>query len=269
MEYLKIPYMKNLVKNITPNSLRNFLIRLGRFYSLENQRKNSFHQFPSQKGAFCTLKELGWNPQRCIDVGAYNGEWTRMFISIFPDAKVLMIEAQEGKKEILKNAISAIKKNNLEFEICLVGANDGKEVSFIEMGTGSSVYEESSYYKRTKTNKKLIRLDTLLENYPDFIASNALKIDTQGYELEVLKGCPLLLKNLEVVLLEVSLVEINKRTPLFSEVVSFMACSGFKLFDFCSQIRRKDGVLWQTDLMWIRDDGKIEIPAELNEQNWG
>ena len=160
-----------------------------------------------------------------------------------------MIEAQERQKEILKNVISGIKKNSLEFEICLVGANDGKEVSFIEMGTGSSVYEES--------------------NYPDFISSNALKIDTQGYELEVLKGCPLLLKNLEVVLLEVSLVEINKRTPLFSEVVLFMASNGFKLFDFCSQIRRKDGVLWQTDLMWIRDDSKIDIPAELNEKNWG
>lgn len=260
--------MKNLIRDITPNSVRKFLTRLGRFYASGDGRRNISYQFPSQKGAFNTLKKLGWNPQCCIDVGAYHGEWAKMFLSIFPNSRVLMIEAQEGKKEILRNTIS-VTKNNLEFEIGLLGAKNGEEVLFIEMETGSSVYQESSPYKRTKTTKKLVRLDTLLENHPDFISSNALKIDAQGYELEVLKGCPSLLKNLEVVLLEVSLVKINKGAPSFSEVISFMSSNGFKLFDFCSQIRRKDGVLWQTDLMWIRDDGAIHVPAELNKENWG
>lgn len=190
-----------------------------------------------------------------------------MFLSLFPDSKILMIEAQEGKREILQKA-AAESGDKLVYEMALLGASDGQEVSFIEMETGSSVYEESSSAKRAKTIKKLTSLDTLVKAHPDFASASALKIDTQGYELEVLKGCPNLLKLLDVVLLEVSLVNTNKGAPLFAEVVSFMTSNGFKLFDFCSQIRRKDGVLWQTDLLFIRVDANIHIPTELTENNW-
>lgn len=259
--------MKKLIRQITPKPLQEFITRLGRFYAAGEGHQSISYQFPSQEGAFNTLKKLGWNPRSCIDVGAYHGEWAKMFLSLFPESNILMIEAQEGKREILKEVISS--KKILSYEIALLGANDGEEVAFIEMETGSSVYEESSPYKRTKTSKKLIRLDTLLENHPEFILSHAIKIDTQGYELEVLKGCPNLLKNLEVVLLEVSLVKTNNGAPSFAEVVFFMLSNNFMLFDFCSQIRRKDGVLWQTDLMFIRDNATIHIPADLNKENWG
>jgi FkbM family methyltransferase len=254
--------MKRLIKQITPRLVRGFVARLERFYA-----SGSVDSFPSQEGAFYTLKKLGWNPKSCIDVGAYHGEWAKMFLSIFPNSKILMIEAQEGKRGILQKA-AIESRNRLVYEMALLGANDGQEVSFIEMETGSSVYEESSSVKRAKTVKKLISLDSLVKKHPDFASTIALKIDTQGYELEVLKGCPNLLKLLDVVLLEVSLVNTNKGAPLFAEVVSFMTSNGFKLFDFCSQIRRKDGVLWQTDLLFIQVNSNIEIPTELTGKNW-
>ena len=68
-----------------------FFIRLGRFYA-----RGSRESFPSQEATFQTLRALGWVPKTCIDIGAYHGDWAKMFRSIYPETKVLMIEAQEG-----------------------------------------------------------------------------------------------------------------------------------------------------------------------------
>ena len=70
-------------------------------------------------------------------------------------------------------------------------------------------------------------------------------------------------------LLEVSLIPINNGAPLFSNVVEFMSSKSFKLFDFCSQIRRRDGVLWQSDLMFIRGNAIPNIETVLTKDNWG
>lgn len=255
--------MKQLIKSMMPAPIRDFLIWIYKFYPY---RPSS--TFPSQEGAFATLKALGWSPKTCIDVGAYDGRWATMFRNIFPDSKVLMIEGQVGKKDFLeKTAASASDK--LSYEIAVLGANEGQEVSFVEMESGSSVFEETSSYPRTKRIVKLTKLDNLLKLHPEFIHSSAIKLDTQGYELEILKGAHDLLKHLEVILLEVSLIQINKGAPLFAEIINFLTANQFILFDFCSQIRRKDGVLWQTDLMFIRDGAIPNLEPRLTINNWG
>ena len=114
----------------------------------------------------------------------------------------------------------------------------------------------------------LFRSDTLTKDHPPFMTPNMVKLDTQGYELEVLRGASRVLASVEVVLLEVSLIPINKGAPSFAEVVRFMADRGFKLFDFCSQIRRKDGVLWQSDLLFFRDGVLPNLVETLTPENW-
>ena len=252
--------MKQLIRSITPPKFRNFLIRLGKFYAKE--------PFPSQEATLHTLKSLGWKPKSSIDVGAYHGDWAKMVLNIFPSTEILMIEGQAQKEQKLIDAVSAFP-SHLEYEISLLGATDNTEVEFTEMETGSSVYEESSPYQRIKKTCKLKRLDTLLESQTKFKNAQFLKLDTQGYELQVLKGAEGLLDSVEVILLEASLIPINQSAPLISEVVNYLSAREFKLFDFCSQIRRNDGVLWQTDLMFIRDGAIPNLKAELTRENWG
>ncbi len=253
--------MKETIKRLTPPPVRSLFTRLGRFYATPQVT------FPSQEGAFQTLKGLGWNPRTCIDVGAYHGDWAGMFRSIFPDANVLMIEGQDAKEARLKE-VAAESAGHIDYAMSLLGAQDGIEVEFAEMETGSSVFEESSPYARHKVKKQLVTLDTLLKRHPRFEGAQSLKLDTQGYEMEVLKGATQLLRTVETVLMEVSLVPINQGAPAFADMVAFMSERNFKLFDFCSQIRRKDGVLWQTDLMFIRKDAGIHIESRLTEDNW-
>ncbi len=252
-----------LTKKWTPRQIRSFLVRLGQFYVEEKKPA-----FDSQMAAFHTLKSLGWTPTHCIDVGAYHGKWSRACRSVFPDAGVLMIEAQEGKQGILNEVVSEFP-HKLACEIALLGASDGTEVEFVEMRTGSSVLEESSYFPRQKKKSTLTRLDTLLKKHPAFDRAQLLKLDTQGYEIEILKGAPNLLQQVQVVLLEASLIPVNKGAPLFSEVVEFMSDCSFKLFDVTSQVRRKDRVLWQTDLLFVREGTLPNLKPELTKENWG
>jgi FkbM family methyltransferase len=251
---------KAIVRRRTPRALRPVLVRLGRFF-------DTAPRFPSQEGAFRTLRSLGWAPRTCIDVGAYHGEWAQQFRAVFPEARVLMIEAQTTQEARLQATVAAAPQQ-LAYEIALLGAEDGREVEFVEMETGSSVFEESSPYPRRRVRKCLTTLDTLLSRHPGFRAAQALKLDTQGYELEVLRGASKLLAHAEVVLLEVSLLAINRGAPSFAEVVAFMQARGFEIFDFCSQIRRRDGVLWQTDLLFVRGDAIANLDAKLTEDNW-
>jgi FkbM family methyltransferase len=259
--------LKQMLGEFTPRIARRAAVRLGAFYERFEQHSRPV-RFPSQEGAFHTLKKHGWSPKSCIDVGAYHGEWAAMFLGIFPESRVLMLEAQEGKRAALEES-AARSGGRTSLAIALLGAVDGQEVEFAEMETGSSVYSEASPFARTVVRKPLTTLDRLLADWPAFAAPQCLKIDTQGYELEVLKGASRTLRQVDAVLMEVSLLQVNAGCPTFAEVISFMNDAGFTVFDFCSQIRRRDGVLWQTDLLFVRRAGGIQINPRLTHANWG
>ncbi len=210
--------------------------------------------FPSHEASLQVLKERGFGPRYVVDVGAYRGSWTEMFKRFFPSAKVIMVEPQGSKAPFLNKVCAEL--NDVVYSDALVGAEHGKNVRFVEMETGSSVFEESSDYERQYSEKTQTTLDHLLQNYPEFARLDFLKLDVQGYELEALKGASKTLQNTELVLMEASFIPINKGCPLIGEVIAFMSARDFRLLDFCSQIRRNDGALWQTDLLFIKNNSK-------------
>ena len=71
---------------------------------------------------------------------------------------------------------------------------------------------------------------------------DAIKIDTQGYELEILKGAGDVLTNVKLVELEVEFNEQYQGQPLFSDVDLYMRSKGFALLGLRrSYWRRKVG----------------------------
>lgn len=246
----------------TPMSVRRALSRAGRFFEPPKGP-----QFPSMEGAFAYLHDWGFRPARAIDVGAYHGQWAAMFRGVFPDCQVLMIEGQQTKAPLLKDLCGA-SGGKLFFETALLGARQGEKVRFVEMETGSSVYEETSPYPRAYAEKALTTLDETARRWPQFAAPDFLKLDVQGYELEVLKGASEVLGKTEFVLLEASLIPVNKDCPLIDEVIAFLSARGFRLLDFCSQTRRTDNALWQTDLLFIRNSSALMPKPRIDPTNW-
>jgi hypothetical protein len=92
-----------------------------------------------------------------------------------------------------------------------------------------------------------------------------LKLDVQGYELEVLRGAERLLQITEVAIFEASLIQYNEGSPLIDEIIAFMAERGFVVFDFCGQARREtDHALFQTDIAFVRR----ESPLRARKKFW-
>lgn len=257
------------IRRLIPTGLRRWLYGAASFLGDEFRDTTSQFggdSFPSIPGALRYLKAWGFSPVTMIDVGAFRGDWTRMARVVFPVAKVAMIEAQENARPCLEDVSAQL--SDVLYRIALLGAVDGKRVDFIEMLTGSSVFEEKSNVPRRKLDKTTTRLDTLISTDFKWERVDLLKLDVQGYELEVLKGATRCLRTCEVVLLEASLIPTNRGCPLIAEVIAFMDSSGFYLTDFCSQIRRKDCALWQTDLLFLNKASKLVPNAELNSSNW-
>jgi FkbM family methyltransferase len=209
---------------------------------------------PSQESALKKLKALDYAPKTALDIGAYEGKWATTFRHIFNDCNILMIEGQTGKEKYLKAL--AEKYHNIDYNIVLLGSAV-QPVKFNIYETASSVLEENNNTNAKVEERCLDTLDNLVKgsiySAPDFI-----KIDTQGYELEILKGAENSISNASAVLLEVSLLDIYKNCPLVNDVMSFMAKHNFVLYDICSLMRRPlDGALYQSDFLFVRKDSPL------------
>ncbi|MEZ5758829.1 MAG: FkbM family methyltransferase [Emcibacteraceae bacterium] len=240
----------SLAKTILPKSIKDYL-----FHFAFNVNHSEFEYFaykyanaPNMKFALLAIKNLEFHPEKILDIGAYHGDWARMAHDVWPEASLIMIEGNEEKRSILEVVANDLQA---DLKINLLGASDGEQVEFIVMESGSSVFEEESPVERKKQKKTLTTLDSLLEGENvDFI-----KIDTQGYELEVFRGGIKTLAKAQAVLMEVSLIEINKGAPLIEEVLTFMKMQGFVSYDIVEIHRRPlDGATNQIDILFVRHD---------------
>jgi FkbM family methyltransferase len=260
----KAKQLAQRIRSLMPAGLRRRVGRLGNYLTADMQGSIAF---PSIELSLGTLRSLGFSPATCVDVGAYHGEWTRLFKSVFPDSRVLMVEAQDSKRDILQR-VTAELGDSVRYQNALLSAREDDVVTFYEMETGSSLFEETSPYPRVAVEKRTRTLDSVLSEHL-FARVDMLKLDVQGAELEVLKGAERALSQTEVLLMETSLMPVNAGSPTFAEVIEFVAARGFRLFDFCSQVRRTDGVLWQTDLLFVRSGSRVWTKPELTRENWG
>ena len=68
-------------------------------------------------------RKVNINFNKVLDIGAYEGEWTKTFKYYYPTADVLMIEANTEKESILKEIGN--------YKIAVLGKTDDEEVNFM------------------------------------------------------------------------------------------------------------------------------------------
>jgi hypothetical protein len=119
--------------------------------------------------------------------------------------------------------------------------------------TGNSIYIENSIHfskDRVIVEKKpLITLNTLFKNYDK--SFDLIKIDTQGSELDILKGGTNLHKSAKGIILEVSLTDYNKNAPLENDVIDYMNTINFKQSDCLWEHKFADGTIFQKDILFL------------------
>ncbi len=240
--YLSLKMLYKTLRKLIPNSVvKKLAHKLG---------------VSSQKSSFVRLKQLGFDPKHILDIGAYEGNWAAELHDIFPAAKILMIEGQKSKKTLIEERTKHIPNSTIE--IALLGAKE-EDVEFNMYESASSVYKEDNETNAKVESIKLQLLDNVVTKH-SFEQVDLIKIDTQGYELEILKGGISVLKSAQFVLLEVSLLGIYKNAPLVDEVILFMKSNNFLLYDICTLMRRPyDNAVFQSDFLFVKADHPLRI----------
>jgi len=163
-----------------------------------------------------------------VDVGANEGQFARMFRASFPDAFIVSFEPIEECFQQLVNNF----KDDSRFDCYKVGVGEKKEIitfyktnfspasSFLKMKkeTASAFAIESDCGQE---KMQVDTLDNLLLSF-DVPSRSFLKIDTQGFEMKILRGAKNLLDRFDFVLLELSLCQLYEEEPLFDDVYQFM-----------------------------------------------
>jgi len=238
----------SFINRLIPAAAKNYIRRKSgvpnMFYSLER------------------LKALGFTPQQIIDVGAYEGEWTKSCLTVFPDASYIMYEAMQQKQPKLEQISRSHSK--VTFEIALLAESDNNELYFTELETASSVLEET-VNKQNRTKRKSTSLNSSLKK-KGIAKVDLIKLDVQGYETEILKGFSDYLPTTDVILSEVSLLDIHTGVPLIRDVINFMYEYNFVVYDICSVSTRRplDNALWQTDLLFVKESSSFRSDKRYN-----
>lgn len=85
-----------------------------------------------------------------------------------------------------------------------------------------------------KINVQTYRLDTFVEKHPDLLLSGHtyLKLDTQGYDLNVLMGAEQCISKITGVQTELSFIKIYNQMPKYSDVLTYLEHIGFNVSMF-------------------------------------
>ncbi|WP_158283999.1 FkbM family methyltransferase [Azospirillum sp. TSO22-1] len=203
------------------------------------------------------LAAKGWQPSGVLDVGAYKGTWTHVLQSVWPGTPTLMIEAQPSLLPNLQ-AVASELGPNVGVVHGVVSAVHGQPVTFYTPEyaggtTGASIYPEQLGIPLRTSVMTTTTLDILARTWQG-PAFNFIKLDIQGAEKDALMGASDVLKTVELLQLELSLVPYNRDAPQINELMAYLDGIGFVLYDLCDTHRGGDDTLYQMDTFFIRKD---------------
>jgi FkbM family methyltransferase len=244
---------------------RNFPVRMrDRLFAALGEEFKYRRGMISMQASLTNLRRNGFDPATIVDVGAFQGDWSRMARRIYPQAAICMLDANPEKEPLLSAATREI--GGAEYHIALLGSEPAASRPFYVMGTGSSVLPENTSMPRSVAQLPMTTLDHTLAQKPK-PQPYFLKLDVQGYELEVLRGAERTLANTEAALLEVSLMEYNQGAPLFAEVVAFMQARSFVVYDISGFYRREsDHALFRMVTLFVRESSPLR--SRKHFWNW-
>ena len=190
-----------------------------------------------------------------IDVGANKGQFAAFAMATWPEAKLYCFEPLPGPRAKL----TAVTGGKARIFDCALGTEDGHaEMHIASRDDSSSLLplgeRQKSLYNMTETSALRVpvhRLDACLPA-SSLARASLLKIDVQGFELQVLKGGAELLGAVDVVYAELSLVELYSGQALANEVIALLEGHGLTLAGVYNQALGQGGEAVQADFLFTR-----------------
>jgi|TARA_Y100000114_G_scaffold157179_1_gene187791 FkbM family methyltransferase len=149
-------------------------------------------------------------PQKILDIGAWNGFFTRICkMIVWPNAHYTCIEAGKKHEKKLNDIaeqvhIEVLGDSNRD---CIMYTN---EIGYTK---GASLFDKTDYADK----RKMKTLETVVGKDATY---DFIKSDVQGAELMIMKGSPAIFQRAQYVMLEVQLLQAE-------EIDTFMKGLGF------------------------------------------
>lgn len=177
-----------------------------------------------------------------IDIGTNKGEFSKIFADIYHPSLIICIEPNaelnndiklntKGHNTVIINKAISDKEGEMEFFV-----HSDSQMSSLFSSDSELIKRDFGEDDPEKTMKKMVKvttLDHLFEQYPgEFIDIVVfLKIDTQGNELDVIKGATVALTKVSYCLLEYMFQSPYEKQYDFDELISLMyrnefSCTG-------------------------------------------
>jgi FkbM family methyltransferase len=210
-----------------------------------------------------TLK--GYYLRLIVDVGANIGQSTNAFIDRFPQSQIHCIEPVSGTFDELKRNTASFENvhcHNLGF-----GARNFQTSLEIDINASSRMHslinpnktdDQSGYQNET------ICIRTLSAFCSEYGIGhiNYLKIDTEGYDLEVLKGGRELLDlgAIDFIEVEAGMNPGNTYHVSMMEIKDFLEKAGYFIFGIYEQVHE-----WPTERHFMRRSNVLFISEALSD----
>lgn len=222
----------------------------------EVQRSDPAGSYPKRRQLLIERE----NVDEVLDVGAHAGEFGGSLRHYGYRGRILSFEPIAALHQRLCGAAEAdpdwtcrqlaIGDRSGQVEIHISG-NDGFSSSIREMDSRHEQADPSSAYVGSET-VALSTLDEQINRTDTSVGQLFLKVDTQGFESEVLAGAAATLSRCALVELELGLVELYSGQALFEELVALMSEKGFALTDLEPGFRDEgSGQLLQVDALFV------------------
>lgn len=170
-----------------------------------------------------------------IDIGANRGQFSLVARHCFKDAQIFAFEPLPQPFKVLQNIFVHDHMITL-YQMAIGSVSIPQQMHISQKDDSSSLLPitelQNKVFPGTK-EKAIINVD--VKPLDSILKKNGvrhpalLKIDVQGYELEVLKGCKNILSLLAYVYVECSYQELYQGQPLANEIISFLNQQGFDL----------------------------------------
>jgi FkbM family methyltransferase len=205
---------------------------------------------------FDVWRRIGPKPSAVLDVGANHGNWTRLALRYFPDARFVMVEPQE---RLRTHSADLLGRPNVTWITAGVSDEAGRLLLTLPEHDHSASFLPSAADARSagfpQIEVPVVTLDEIARS--EGVVPDIVKIDAEGFDLRVLRGGSALLGRSEVFLVECAICAHGLDNTL-DVVVRFMGEHGYRAFDITDLNRApRSGVLWLTEVVFVRRDSAV------------
>lgn len=214
------------IKHEVKNLAQKFGIQISRYNPSESYEARIFRQLEVHK--IDTVVDVGANDGgygRGLRQGGYKGQI--LSFEPLPDAHQKLLHTADKDPTWFVADRQAIGNTDGEIEINVAGNSTSSSILPMKT-THSDAAPQSKYVGVVPV--PISRLDSVKHAALDGARSILLKVDTQGYEMQVLQGAEELLARVSGLQLELSLTPLYEGQALFLDIIEWLAQRGFSMW---------------------------------------